>query len=169
MPLAWFQVQETLVGTVKKYILHSAGRQQFKCPCLQHAHHPIAPFSYTETGFCGLDYGCHYGRMETHLMYTYLDPDLGYVRKETQLYGVPAVTVNWLGGWVDGRSMWTGLQPGASLPGFIPNTGKNVGLISGVRKEKGKQLQIAHLSGPLFYWKLTFFFFTGGQDNSLVP
>ena len=35
--------------------------------------HARAPSAYTETGFCGLHYGLHYGCVETHLTFT--DPD----------------------------------------------------------------------------------------------
>ena len=56
-PLAWFQVQETLVGTIKKHILHSARRQQIKCPCVQHAHNPTCTICVQRDCFWGLLYG----------------------------------------------------------------------------------------------------------------
>ena len=86
--LAWFQVQETLAGTITKHLLHSARRQQCKWPCLQLEHHPMC------TVCIHRDYTID-SIMDAwrHLMYTYLDPDM-YERRHNFSLSVLAMNTS---------------------------------------------------------------------------
>ena len=87
-PLAWFQVQETLVGTAtikKPHVLHSARKQQVKCPCLQHAHHPTCTICIHRDWILLTTLRTPL-RMHGDTPYVHgRGSGSGYVRKETQL------------------------------------------------------------------------------------